>query len=155
MGIPLTPLASSETLGEIRAADLYHVTKRENIAPIVGASGSSEPIVGRRDVNLITGSTTRHSFWRLIRDITISDPDPDPARPGYTYFFVWEPTTWLQNGNLDWKVWQSLRQNYEAIRIKGSDVVKHANNRVFYRDFDRLVAIRGGYKGPAIIGWDH
>jgi hypothetical protein len=155
MGIPLTPLASPDIQNEIRNSVLYHITKRENIASIVGTSEKSESILGLRDVNLITKSKTRHEIWLMFRDITIFDPEPDPTRPGYTYFFLGEPKTWLQTGNLDWRLWRSLKTDYEAIRIKGSDAVKSANGRVFYRALDRIVAIRGGYAGPAFIGWDH
>lgn len=67
----------------------------------------------------------------------------------YTYFFLGTPTWWGVKKNLGVTVPVGHPGPDKVLfEVRGQDVVTEGR-LVFYRPDDRVVVIRGGYRGPA------
>jgi hypothetical protein len=85
-------------------------------------------------------------LWKLFRDVAVWDNNvfsaADYAR--YLYCFLGQPTDFARKTNV---------QNATlTVRIFGSDLLASVPvDRIFYRRVDKVIVLRGGYHGPAIL----
>ena len=146
MGLPI-PFAlplSGAVRARIAAAELWHFTR-------TGFAGSMilpEPVpagFGNVMVALTPPSGWQLDFWKLLRDLTVIDPGfADAATYGrYMYFFLGEPSARVRAMN--------VQDAPVSIRVRGSDALALAGDRMLYRGLDDVVLIRGDYRGPAIM----
>ena len=148
MALPL-PFAlppSAATRALIAGVDLWHYTRTE----FAGRMVLPDPLppgagFGNAMVNLSPPTGWQLDFWKLLRDLTVLDPGfAEAASYGrYMYFFLGEPSVRVRAMN--------VQDAPVSIRVRGADALAAAGDRMLYRGLDKVVLIRGDYRGPALV----
>ena len=92
---------------------------------------------------------------KLIRDLTVLDTEIGPRHDygRYLYFLVDEPSEsqWL-TAFRQWANRGETARNpgVDRYEVPGRDVLRECD-RVFYRPFDKVLVVRGDYRGPALV----
>jgi hypothetical protein len=138
---PVTPVE----LEAIRKSEVWHYSKATYdqivLSKLVRASGQPNAFV-----RLSPPTGWQLDFWRLIRDLTVFDPDSfAPADYGrYLYGFLGEPTPKQKNMN--------VQEAPLTIRIPGEALVAAVPaSKLFFRPMYKTVVVRGDYVGPALV----
>jgi hypothetical protein len=62
---------------------------------------------------------------------------------GISTFFRGEPSQRARSIN--------VQKAPVAIKVRGEDLIAHAGDRLYFRSWDKVVAVRGDYIGPAWV----
>lgn len=141
---------------DIAAAELYHLTRLDDLEAIVTDAGPDRPIHGPHQVHIKSFQGYSLFPFRMLRDYSILDTAvTDTSFYGcYLYFFLGVPSWWGIKKNVGPReTLDSVRHTHGVIRVAGAAVLTQAGTHVFYRPDDSAVVIRGEYSGPAVIGW--
>jgi hypothetical protein len=136
---------TNQQLKLIKESRLYHRSPakyRDQI--IMSGSDVLEGTLANIHLQAQTGWTL--SLWRLIRDLTVIDFSllPDGKNGKYLYFFVGAPSKAQQVANAGETYKATGVDRYE---ILGSDLTRFCD-QLFYRPIDKVLIVRGDYKGP-------
>ena len=87
--------------------------------------------------------------WKIIRDLTVADLNLsfNASHGKYRYFFVGEPSAARKKANAGETHKSSGADIY---RVNGQSLLAQCDE-VFYRSFDKVLAVRGSYNGPATV----
>ena len=129
----------------IAAGSVWHYTRTEYAAAIVQAGERPIGNFCNATVHLSPPQGWQLDVWKIIRDVAVWDPGF--ATPGewgrYLYFFLDQPSAMRREMNV---------QNAPvAIEIRGTDLLAAAGDRLLFRGIDRVVVLRGDYRGPARV----
>ncbi len=144
MFLSITP--SERQFNLIKASKLYHRSPEKYRDKII-ISRSNASIGSIAHIHLQAQTAWTLSPWRWIRDLTVVDFSllPDGTNGKYLYFFVGEPSKAQLAANAGETHKATGVDRYE---ILGSDLTRCCN-RLFYRPLDKVLVVRGDYKGPA------
>jgi hypothetical protein len=141
-----------ETRDLIARGELWHYTKPQFASQIIVGPLPPGSAFGNRLVNLSPPTGWTLDLWKVIRDATVWDPQnfSGTAYMKYLYFFLGQPSDSTRQMS------DSTRQmNVQgapiSIRIRGSDLLTAGADRIFYRELDATVVLRGDYRGPALV----
>lgn len=134
-----------ETRNLIARGELWHYTRPQFATQIIVGPLPPGSAFGNRLVNLSPPMGWTLNLWKIIRDATVWDPQtfsgPDYMR--YLYFFLGRPSDSMRQMN--------VQDAPISIRVRGSDLLTVAGDRIFYRELDTTVVLRGDYRGPALV----
>ncbi len=177
MDIPLiaTP-ATGDTRRMIADATLLHFAPLEALGSIV-VDRTMPARFGNCTVDLKAGNGWS-SLFKLLRDYSVLDPGFGRAADfgRYLYFFLGRPGSWafaknispapvVQTllgdllrrlgaeglaGRLDARAEEAVRKEFGVIEVRGLDALA-GDRAVFWRADDKVVVLRGGYRGPARV----
>lgn len=130
----------------IKGSKLYHRSPAKYRDQII-MSRSIAAEGAREYIHLQAQTAWTLSLWRLIRDLTVVDFSllPDGTNGKYLYFFVGAPSKAQLVANAGETHKATGVDRYE---ILGSDLTRCCD-QLFYRPIDRVLVVRGDYKGPA------
>ena len=137
---------STHQFNMINASKLYHRSPAKYRDMIIMSRSNAEE-GSRAYIHLQAQTGWTLSLWRLIRDLSVIDFSllPDGTNGKYLYFFVGTPSKVQLIANAGETHKATGVDRYE---ILGSDLTKFCN-RLFYRPIDKILVVRGDYKGPA------
>jgi hypothetical protein len=122
---------------------LWHYTRLQYWDKIDGGPLPSGSPFGNRLVNLRPPSSLNLNPWKFIRDFTVIAVFPDADFDRYIYFFRGEPSERVRA--------QNVQRVQIAIQVRGEDLIAQAGDRLYFRRWDKVVAVRSGYSGPAWV----
>ncbi len=145
MSIVATAISERERL-LIARGELWHYSKATHAqivkSKLPAAAGGDPNAI----IELIGPSSLQVNPWKFIRDLGVIDWKlfSGSAWARYLYFFLGEPDAWRKKTNV---------QNAGLeIKITGEDFLKaSAGQRIFFRSYQNVVALRGNYIGPATL----
>lgn len=143
-----TPIAlplSAAARAAIAAGSVWHYTRVEYLSAIVQLGERPAGNFCNAVVHLSPPQGWQLDVWKFLRDAAVWDTRF--ATPGewgrYLYFFLDEPSAARREMNV---------QNAPvAIEIRGADLLAAAGDRLLFRGLDRVVVLRGDYRGPARV----
>ena len=141
-------LASPATPKEriaIGKGEAWHFSKASHKQVMTKKLGGAAN-VENAEVHLSPPTGWQLDFWKFIRDLSVWDPDviSSADRGRYLYLFLGQPGTWTRRINVQ-KAPLTIRIPGDALLL----TVPAAN--LFYRAADKVIVIRGDYRGPAIL----
>lgn len=100
-------------------------------------------------VSLKAASGWQWDGWKLIRDLTVADLNLafNASHGKYLYFFVGEPSAAQKKANAGET---NKASGADIYRVNGRALLAQCDE-VFYRSFDKVLAVRGNYSGTAIV----
>jgi hypothetical protein len=122
---------------------MWHFTKLRYWADIDLGPLPSGHSFGNRKVHLRPPSSLSFNPWKFIRDFTVVEVFPDADFDRYIYFFRGEPGERARRIN--------VQDAPVAIKVRGVDLIADAGDRLYFRSWDKVVAVRAGYTGPALV----
>ena len=145
MGLLLVSPATPAERIAIAAGEAWHFSKatarQVTVAKLPGGPGQPNA-----DIRLSPPTGWQLDFWKFIRDISVWDPAAfSPADYGrYLYLFLGEPGTWQRRMN--------VQKAPLTVRIPGQLLVAAVPSaNLFYRAADKVIVIKGDYRGPAML----
>lgn len=142
--IVATPITASER-DQIWHGEAWHFSKARP------EQVTTEPLVdvpGKPNARICLSPPTgwQLDFWKFIRDLAVWDPNALSGvdRGRYLYMFLGEPGTFARRMN--------VQKAPLTIRIPGAELLRAVLPcNLFYRAADKVLVIRGDYRGPAIL----
>ena len=148
MALPL-PFAlppSAATRSLIAGVDLWHYTRTE----FAGRMVLPDPLppgagFGNAMVNLSPPTGWQLDFWKLPRRPDRAGPRLCGGRE------LWPLQVFLLRRALGPGPGDECTGRPVSIRVRGADALAAAGDRMLYRGLDKVVLIRGDYRGPALV----
>ena len=122
---------------------MWHYTKLQYWREIDRGPLPSGHGFGNRLVHLRPPSSFSINPWKFIRDFTVIEVFPDADFDRYIYFFRGEPSKRARRIN--------VQDAPVGIKLRGEDLIANAGDRLYFRAWDMVVAVRSGYTGPAWV----
>jgi hypothetical protein len=140
VAVPLSP----EARAALAAGSVWHYTRVEHLDGIL-QEGVPQGNYCNALVQLRPPTGWQFDFWKFLRDAAVWDPDFGSRGEWgrYLYFFLGEPSAARRAMN--------VQDAPVSIEIRGADLLAAAGDRLLFRGLDRVVVLRGDYRGPARV----